>query len=461
MIFWIVVAAISLAVALVLSWPLLRRSGTTEASAEYDLAVYRDQLDEIDREEARGEIDAEAAEAARAEVARRMLAAADRGDERRSKTGERAPFVVFVCLALGLPAAAIGLYLVLGSPGLPDMPLAERRSAERGEQFDIAMLAERLRRRLEAGEGDIRGWTLLARTYLTLGRYDRAVDAYQRALGLDSGDPALHSAYGEALVFAAGGTVTPQSRAAFEAALAIEPREPRARFYLALAAYQAGETRRALDLWVALIKESQPDAPWLPAVREKAAEAAKSLGLDLATLVPPPPAKPAARSETVPPGPSPEDRAAAETMSPEDRRAMIEGMVARLAARLEDDPDDLQGWIRLGRSYTVLGRAADAREAMRRAAELAPENADILVLYARTIRAAAGGRASPESVAVMRRVLEIAPDNVEALWFVAEAERKAGNTERARALLERALGRLPADSPERARVERRLDSLAE
>ncbi len=151
--------------------------------------------------------------------------------------------------------------------------------------------------------------------------------------------------------------------------------------------------------------------------------------------------------------------AAAQSMSPEDRQAMIELMVAQLAARLKEKPDDLNGWLRLGRSYSVLKKDMEARDALAKAAALAPENKDVLLLYGRAIRAAAGNKQTPESTAVMRQVLGIDPKNVEALWLVGMAEAEAGDRAAGTAKMEQALDQIPENAPNREALAKRLEEL--
>ncbi len=167
----------------------------------------------------------------------------------------------------------------------------------------------------------------------------------------------------------------------------------------------------------------------------------------------------ATSSTTTTRGPTAEQVDAAQQLSAEERTTMIEGMVASLAARLADEPNDTEGWIRLARSYEVLNRPADMRDALARAAGLNPSDVDILVFYARALRAARGGQSSSESIAVMRKVLTLAPNSVEALWFVAQAEAAKGNSAVAKSMFERALAELPASSADRAQVERAIEAL--
>lgn len=170
---------------------------------------------------------------------------------------------------------------------------------------------------------------------------------------------------------------------------------------------------------------------------------------------------PAPAPTAAPPGPTAEDMKAAQEMSPEEQRQMIEGMVAGLAAKLEENPNDLQGWIRLARSYNVLGRPAKAEEAMAKAARAAPENVDILTLYARTVRSAAGNRPTATSAEIMQKVLTLQPENVEALFFTGLAAAGAGDKAEARRLWQKALSGLPEKAPERAALQRQIDNLGQ
>ena len=446
MIFWISLSLLTLAVVAALLLPLLRRRAGPLDAADYDVEVYRDQLRQIDRDRAAGLIGDREAEAGRAEVGRRLLAA----DARRSgnPTGPLRPGRG-AALAVGVlvPVAALLLYTDLGAPGLPGFPHGERGA--RGDRTpELRTLAAQIMKRLEQDPTEIRGWVLLGRTYVQLAEYDKAAQVYEKALTYDGDNSDLRAAYGEALVLAAGGTVTPEARRVFEDTLAKAPDDPRAMFYLALAEEQAGKPQDALDRWIALLKVSPPEAPWTAIARERATKTATALGLDPAAALPP-----------VPKGPTPGDVAAAQSMTPEERRAMIESMVHQLADRLKEQPDDLEGWLRLGRSYTVLERHAEARDALGNAAGIAPENTDVLLLQGRAIRAAAGAKETPESLAVMRRVLVLDPQNIEALWLVGLSEVEAGDRAAGISKMQQALERLPADAPNRDALAQRLEAL--
>ena len=133
------------------------------------------------------------------------------------------------------------------------------------------------------------------------------------------------------------------------------------RFYLAVALAQDGKKDEAAAALTALIDSAPPDAPWVGEVQKVLADLGSAPAMSAAN---PPPAQSAA-TET--PGPSASDVEAAGNMTPEQRTAMIEGMVAQLAARLETDGKDPEGWARLIRSYMVLGRSEDAKAALAKA----------------------------------------------------------------------------------------------
>lgn len=387
--FWIATAILTVISTAMLLWPLWRRSRSVAGEGEgaHDLAVYRDQLAEIAREVERGVLAPNEAEAASIEIKRRALRVVDRQDasgDPPSKARKSAQLLAALLL-LGVPVAAVSLYATLGSPGLSDKPFAARivsspssgeRAATPGRQAGNSDTAEArktldeavtaLARHLAANPNDARGWLLLGRAYLTNERYDDAVEALRRANDLVEGQPEVAAAYGEALVMAADGRVTDQAQHIFEEAFAKDPRNPQARYFLGLRRAQAGDLPGALQDWVDLVALSPKDAPWLPSVIQQIAAVASTLGVDPARLKP--------RAETdalVAPTPAFPNGAASDETSPEQRQTMIRAMVERLANRLEQNPNDPDGWLRLARAYDVLGEKAKADQARARAQALA------------------------------------------------------------------------------------------
>lgn len=539
MIFWTIAALMTVGAAATLALPLLRQQANGMDVAEYDMEVYRDQLAELDREHGRGVITDDEMEAARTEIARRMLAA----DARRQSQGAPASMagrtgmsILAGAMAVVLSAGGVLLYLQVGSPGMPDMPLAQRTDLASigNEEEHVRKQIEEMARAAEMNPNDANMWIRLADAYKSIEKYGDAVAAYRKAIDLGPLDPGINADFAETLVMAAQGSVTPEARAVFEAIPSQTAEDPRPQFYLALGDYQAGRTREALDRWAALIAATPADAPWLGFVRENLAQAAKDLGLDVAEVMPEPlPGRSGDGAQL-----TPEQRAEIESMTPDERNAMIremvegldaklrddptnlEGwerlirarsalgeqdaaqdtlnraleafakapvptarllklatelgldapersvevpdigdMVQGLAARLKDNPDDLQGWMMLARSYIVLGEAAKAGDAIDNAVRLAPDNPNVLTQKAQVLRMANGGQDNEESIAILQRVLELAPDNQEALWFIGGAAADAGDTAKARELLERLLAQISEDDPNRELVKKRLEQL--
>jgi len=146
--------------------------------------------------------------------------------------------------------------------------------------------------------------------------------------------------------------------------------------------------------------------------------------------------------------------------SPAEQQAMINAMVGRLADRLKQNPDDAEGWSRLGRSYMVLNQPEKAVEAYARAAALKPDDLALKQQYAEALIEARPTDDLPaQATALLKDVLAADPKNPEALWYVGVAEADAGHAQAARDLLTRLLVQLPADAPVRKQVEARIAAL--
>jgi len=380
---WIGIGALGAVAVAVLLAALLRRPAEPPSRAEHDLAVFRAQLRELEREAGDGSIGEAEAESARVEIERRILAAgaarhASAEGAAGGATDGRLDGALAVAVAVAVPAAALGLYLWLGTPVLGTAALGgpTGAAATAGGVPDIEAMVARLEQRLAESPGDLRGWVMLARSAAVLGRYKRAVEAFDRAIALRGDVAELHSGRGEVLVVLADGQVGEEARAAFARALALDPGNARARYYTAIAMAQDGRGRAALDGLIALLKDAPADASWVSAVRGKAVELASELGVDPSSLPAGAAARPPSMAQATGPGSDAGREIAA--MSAADQREQIRGMVAGLARRLENAPDDLKGWRMLARSYTILGEAEKAERAYRRVLELDGTDADAL-----------------------------------------------------------------------------------
>jgi cytochrome c-type biogenesis protein CcmH len=334
--FWILSAGMTAAAVLAVLWPLARREKDTRSGS--DIEVYRDQLDEIDRDLKFGLIGAAEAEAARIEVSRRLIAAAEmagtitipqddaaigrRGRRSRNKPSRRrveekepSPrlrLVVGAAAVVLLSVGASSVYLKVGSPNLPGQPIAGRVAVTQRKAPSTEQLP-----------------ALEARTSQTPDKMaEREADL------------------GEALVAAANGTVTAEAKAAFDRSFRLDGANVSARFYIGLAAEQDGRNDEAARIWRKLLADSPPGAPWRPLVQTA-----------LARVEP--------GTASIVRKPDPNDSApAVANAAPEQREKMIRTMVDRLAARLRQDSSDVDGWIQLVRSYVVLKESENARAAI-------------------------------------------------------------------------------------------------
>lgn len=455
---WLGFAALALFALGILLWPLLRQQDRAVDRKAHDIAVYKAQLAEVTEERARGAIsDAEAA-AATLEIQRRLLradAAADAGSGRAGGTVAGA----FAVLLL-VPILGTGLYLTLGRPEAAWISQEEQRAqAEQAEKLraDTERMIAQLRERLKADPQRVDGWILLGRSLLMTDRPGEAVEAFNRAVELAPNDGDIYAFRAEALTLAADGSVTVEAQRDFRTVLEQDPGHPGARYYLGLARLQEGDTRGAYDDWYGLAAEAPADAPWLESVQARLRELAPRLGVPLAQAVPP--ARPATAPQS---GPTREQAEAAQQMSAEDRTAMIRGMVEGLAARLEQNPNDVEGWLRLARAREVLGEAEAAREALRRAVAAAPDRIDARLALAFNLAGPAVTSRDPlptEAVEAFAGVLERAPDHPQALWFTGRAAYEAGDRATAAARWKQLLAMLPPDSPEARELNERLSGL--
>ena len=350
MLIWLIISLLTALCLAALLVPLARAGGVRKQREAFDLEIYRDQLKQIDGEIEKGLIDPSEAEAARLEISRRLIALAPETGKKTKKKAEAeqndertGPRYAMLAVAVCVPAIALTIYINVGSPQLPSQPFAERQQASVEEQ-DLASLILKVEDHLRKNPEDGRGWKIIAPAYLQLRRFRDAASAYSRALSISGRDAETLTNYGEALVLAEQGLVTEQARAAFLEAAKADRSQFKAIFYLGLAERQDGKIQSAISLWEKLLEDGSKDAPWRPVVEAQLNTARNSLA-----------GVPALNEEQL---------AAADDLSNDERDEMVEGMVQRLADRLEENGDDLEGWLRLARSYAVLGRTDDAQTAL-------------------------------------------------------------------------------------------------
>jgi len=341
MVIWIILLAMTAAAVMAVLWPLSRHSAV-RGQADPDIQFYRDQIAEIERDQERGVLLPSEAEAAKAEAGRRLLRATGIQADSFAAVGEpalrRRRAVSTLALSV-IPILAIALYGAYGAPHIFDRPVATASQPQAPSQ-DLATAVAQIESHLAHNPQDGRGWEVIAPVYIRMGRIDDALKAYESALRLLGEDADRLSNYGEALVLARNGLISSEAQAAFEKAVKLDGSAPKARFYLARAAEQDGQTEKAKAAYAELLSISPADAPWVPLVQEQ-----------LARLGSPPAA----------PG------AAAPPQQPQIGSEDIMRMVSGLAERLEAQGGSAEEWARLMRSYAVLGQRDKAEAAARRA----------------------------------------------------------------------------------------------
>jgi len=422
---WLILTIMTSAAAISASVPLIRRFDRPQAESAGDIEIYRDQLQEVEHELRQGLIDDTQAEMARVEIKRRILAVDSSQQDVTPKlsAGER-NFAV-ICVAGIVVLGSVGLYAVTGNPELTSRrpPHTEelREVAQRGftafpsdssvqrgfaaaSQTRLSQseggpplqdglpsvdeMIQRLAARLMRNPEDAEGWRTLGWSYLNIGRFREAAEAYTRAIELNPDIAELRGDRIEALVASADGIVTPEIRIAIEDTLKRDPKNIRARFFLGLAVEQAGDKTSALAEWTELLKDTYSDESWAADLKNRIRELSRNISVDGGSRPEEP--KPVfgpgmhgkakvqggsqARRE-VERGPGPQDVQAAEAMRPADRTIMIREMVDGLANRLEQSPRDADGWIKLIRSRIVLGESELAKRALARGLEVFADNA--------------------------------------------------------------------------------------
>ncbi|MEO1135774.1 MAG: c-type cytochrome biogenesis protein CcmI [Pseudomonadota bacterium] len=521
---WAIVVLLALIAVTILVEPFFRTPETVESLEEEDYLAA--QIADVARDRKAGLITEEEAAAADLEARRRLLSAHRADQRTKKSDTGFAVRQASAMLIAAAPIAAIAIYAMLGNPageGTEEGAEIAARSmiqAPAANPRSLAESIETLEARLADNPDVLDDWILLAESYAGLDRFDEAATAFGKARALAPEQAFLHAAEGEAIAMAAGGIVTPEARAAFARALDLDAAEPRARFYAGLDAYQQGRPEEALTILNAITQGAPPDAPWLPIVRTQiefistelgrpvpaqsaATSNAAQLEADIAGGDAPyeswialidayassgeidkaqdAVARARARYENAPfvlqqiaaaqarigaddtaRGPTSEQIDAAAAMSAQERAAMIEGMVTGLAARLEQEPDDLEGWVMLARSYGVLGDAQKSAEAYARAIALSPEDIDLHIGRAQALIArsdAAEVIVDDEIEATVNEIARLNPDHPFALYFQGLVASERGDGEAARQYWTQLVDIMPKGSPEAARVQAMIDAL--
>ena len=394
----------------VLLIPLLKQRVPHTTRLDNDLAIYRDQLGELEREQAAGALPEAEAKAARTEIERRILTAAEQ-DAKEAAPRDTATLQRFLppALCLVVPLIALGLYLRMGHPGIPAAPfVASAKPPASATQDDTPAL----------------------------------IAAAKKQAAEHPDDPEALSALGEALTMEADGVVTQPAVEAFSKALKREPGDARASFYLGLHEQQAGDSAAALKRWRALEAQSPPDAPWLPTLRAEIRKAGGTPGTTASAM----------------PQPSQDQVEAMGKLSPEERQKTIRAMVDGLDAKMRDTPNDRDGWLRLANARKVLGDSAKASEAFAKADAITKLDGPPLKDWAEAEvrQIPPGGAPSAQAIAVLERLEKQEPHNALALFYLGAASFAQGDRPAAVKRWKTLLALLPPDAPIRAMLEQKV-----
>ena len=437
--------------------PLLQGSRPVASRASFDQAVYRDQLRELDRDIARGLVTPAEADASRLEIQRRLLAS-DRLPSLQVRVS-RSPILaaaIFLIIALG----SVATYLSLGAPGVPDESFASRSTggADMAGPDAMRQATKQLAEKLKQNPLDAQSWLLYARTLAILTEWDKAEDAYRHAIDLGQTSPDVLADHAEMLVMQAHGTVTPATEAIFRQILQTDPSNVPARYYLATAAGQAGEPRKAIDALQALLADMPANSPFRDQIGERIAEAAREAGIPVPALAAGmPPAV-----DTALPGPDDKAVADAAAIPNEQREAMIRGMVSQLAAKQQANPSNLEGWLRLGRAYAVLHEPEQAADAYNKAAVLKPDDVSIPLQEARALLGdhKPADRLPPRVVALLKRVEARDPNEPMVLWYLGIDAVQDARPNDALRYWKALAAQLPAGSEDQRMIQQAIDTLS-
>ena len=362
---------------------LLRSAGPTAESPSHDpdLDVYRDQIAELDADTERGVIDQNQAEAARTEIARRLIKQSELpaaiGQPRSAIQPASANRLLTICAA-AIPAVSLIIYLGVGSPGLPGRPLAARLSAPPDPNAPIDMIAK-VEARLREKPADAQGWAVIAPVYLSMGRAPDAANAFARAISLAGETPDRLLGLAKSNIMANNGIVNDPAQKALLRLKEIDPNRVEAQFWLAVYDEQNGRPEAAAATYMSMLKAAPADAPWRAAVEER---------LAAATGQPAPAQRPASPGGMTPPtlapaasnggdakGPTPAQFVeAAKKLAPEMREQMIGRMVSKAADAVKQNPLDIAAWSRIVTGHAALDKPGEAKSALKEARQALSAN---------------------------------------------------------------------------------------
>jgi len=277
------------------------------------------------------------------------------------KASRKTGYIVLIIL----PVASVITYIIFGMPSVAMFDPEDALSS------DAKRMIEAVEERLVENPQDARGWDALGQTYLGTSQPEKAIDAFTRALDIEETPERLMN-LAEARFIASGLNKDPEAIAIMANLFQNGMNDFRLRYYLGIQAIRDREMGAARALLRDMFVQENSSAPWFGGALSRLDAELQRMGADREDIG----VRPLVN------GPTQDDINAAQSMTPSEQRAMIEGMVAQLAGRLNDNPTDVSGWVRLIRAYGVLGQFDDAQNAIKTAMENNPNDPQILILAA-------------------------------------------------------------------------------
>ncbi len=432
---------------LALAWlvrPLLWSVTRAGVSAQrLNASIYRDQLDTLERDVARGLISVADSEASKDELQLRLLDDTQEPAlvQQASHSGFWSARRTAAVIALLFPLGAGSMYWWLGSPAAIDPVATQKMNDDK-----VAQMVDKLAERLKASPDDPRGWAMLARSYKVMGRFAEAEQAFLKAGELVNNEPDLLVDYADLLAVRAGNNIEGKPLELVNKALALNPQHPMGLMMSGVAAYRRSDFTVAVAQWEKLLTLLEPGSPDAQQVEADIADARAKSGMSGATKSP---AVPAAKMSGADAGKLPPvDAGAAGAMTPEKINQMIDG----LAARLKANPADLPGWVRLARAYKVQGRLPEAEQAYAKAGKLVDSDPDLLTQYA-DVMATRAGNIEGRPLALVNKALTLNPKHPIALMMAGAAAFRRADYAQAVTHWEKVLTVLPPGSPDAIQVE--------
>ena len=422
---------------LALAWlvrPLLRPTAPAGVSSQrLNAAIYRDQLEALERDLARGVISAADHETTRDELQLRLL---DDTEEPVAPAQTLSPSFwsaqrTAVVLVLLLPLGSVGMYGWLGTPAaVVAVTVVKNPHADQGEQMVTTLAA-----RLKADPGNLQGWAMLARSYKVMGRFAEAEQAFLKAGDLINTVPDLMVDYADLLAVGANNNIEGRPLELVNKALSLNPQHPMGLMMSGVAAYRRSDFKSAAAQWEKLLAVLEPGSPDAQQVQADIADARAKAGMPAA----------AATSSKLPPV----DPASAGIMTQEQINLMVE----RLAERMKSSPDDLAGWARLARAYKAQNRLPEAEAAFLKAGKLLDTDPDLLTQFADLLAIRAGNQLEGRPLALVNKALALNPKHPIALMLAGTAAYRRADYVQAVAHWEKVLSVLPPGSSDAQQVQ--------